>query len=443
MGRKEARLMAALEKNAVVECHRIQQKYVPDLMGMFSVTKDPRDLSRIKYSNRMMLTTLYHKGLGGIVSMQAMTERFNDEIITENIYRFAGEDAREYLPHYVTINEYLERLEVEELEDILHRICRDCIRRKSFNDARFNGKWPVIIDGTRTYSGPRRIHERCLETHYNKDTEAETVCYHTDVLEAKIYLGEGLLLSIGSEFIENKEDYARRREGQSEESYKQDCETKAFKRLAAKLKKRYPRLPMILLADSLYASEPVMQLCEENGWAYIIRFKDGSMPSVAEEYENIPEKERAGQAEFINEIDHKGRKLNVLRYRERRVEKGKTVEKKFQWITSFRITQKNAEKLVREGRLRWKIENEGFNRQKNWQGDITHACSHNANALKNHYLMYQIADFIKQLYEWFYLHRMGIKKKQKNISPDLLASFGRHLTAEDISSLQLHNAAFN
>lgn len=32
-------------------------------------------------------------------------------------------------------------------------------------------------------------------------------------------------------------------------------------------------------------------------------------------------------------------------------------------------------KLWGAGRKRWKIENEGFNRQKNWQGDITHACS--------------------------------------------------------------------
>ena len=443
MGRKEARFAAAMEKNAIVECSRIQRRFVPGLMDMFSETKDPRNQSYITYSNRMMLSTLYHKGLGGVVSMQDMTGQFNKETVTESIFQLSGEKPGEYLPHYVTINEYLERLEPKELEEILHRICRDCIRRKSFDDARYKGRWLVIIDGTRTYSGPRRIHEHCLETHHNKGTEAESVCYHTDVLEAKIYLGENLLLSMGSEFIENGEEYHKSRENQSEESYKQDCEKKAFQRLAAKLKKRFPRLPIVILADSLYASEPVMQICEGYGWEYIIRFKDGSIPSIAEEYENIPEKGRAGAAEFVNDIDYKERKTNVLRYTETRVEKGKAVETQFQWLTSLRITTKNAEKTARTGRLRWKIENEGFNRQKNWQGDITHACSHNANALKNHYLIYQIADFIKQLYEWFFLNRMGIKKKQKDISPDLLASFGRHLTAEDISSLQLHKAAFN
>lgn len=442
MGRKEARRAAALEKNAAVECGRVQRKFLPGLMDMFSETKDPRHPSYIKYSNRMMLSTLYHKDIGGIISMQDMTEQFNRETVVGNIFRLSNEKPGEFLPHYVTLNEYLERLEPEELESILRRICISSIRRKSFSDARFKGNWIVIIDGTRSYSGPRQINENCLETHHNKGTDNEEVCYHTDILEAKLYLGENLLLSIGSEFIENGEDYQKSKGNKSEESFKQDCETKAFRRLAAKLKKRFPRLPIVMLADSLYASDPVIEICGRYGWEYIIRFKDGSIPSIAEEYENIPEKGREGSAEYVNDIDYRGRKVNVLRYSEKRIEKGKVIEKHFQWLTSLRINTKNAEKLVRTGRLRWKIENEGFNRQKNWQGDITHACSHNANALKNHYLMNQIADFIKQLYEWFYLKKTGIEKKQKNISSDLLASFRKQLTAEDISSLGLHEAAF-
>lgn len=70
-------------------------------------------------------------------------------------------------------------------------------------------------------------------------------------------------------------------------------------------------------------------------------------------------------------------------------------------------------KLTEAGRKRWKIENEGFNSQKNRQEDITHACSHNANTMKNHYLMTQTADIVKQLYEWFFIKRYEIKKKQK------------------------------
>lgn len=110
-----------------------------------------------------------------------------------------------------------------------------------------------------------------------------------------------------------------------EEERKQDCETKAFQRLAQKLKKAFPRLPVILLADSLYASEPVMETCRGNGWEYIIRYKTGSIPSITEEYENIPEKGKTGHAEFVNDIDYNGKKVNMLRFWEEKVEKGETV----------------------------------------------------------------------------------------------------------------------
>lgn len=81
--------------------------------------------------------------------------------------------------------------------------------------------------------------------------------------------------------------------------------------------------------------------------------------------------------------------------------------------------RKNAEKLAAAGRRRCKIENQGFNRQKHWQGNLEHACSWNENAQKNHYLMEQIADFMKQLYEYYYLKKNGIQKTQKKIASDL------------------------
>ena len=126
------------------------------------------------------------------------------------------------------------------------------------------------------------------------------------------------------------------------------------------------------------------------------------------------------------------------------MEKGEVKRTDFQWLTNIKITKKNAEKIAETGRKRWKIENEGFNRQKNWQGDITHACIWNDVAQKNHYPMTQIADLMKQLYEQFYLKKNEIKKKQKNISSDLLESFGQHQTREDIfKETDMHSVSIN
>lgn len=444
MGREQDRARRKLEKNPVAECNKAMKKYCPGLFRDFADTQDPRHQSYIGYSNKEMLGTVYYKGIAGISSMQSMTYEFNKAEVAGNLSQFLGVGRKAYLPHAVTVNEYLERLDPGELQKVQQKQVYGLVRCKAFYGARFQKKWLVIVDGTQTYSGGRKLNDGCLERHYNKGTDRETVNYHCDVLEAKIVFGENLVVSIASEFIENNGEDAERQKDMSEEERKQDCETKAFKRLAGKLKKAFPRLPIILLADSLYASEPVMDTCRGNGWGFIIRYKSGSIPSVTEEYENIPEKGRSGHAEFVNDIDYNGRPVNMLRFWEDKVVKGEAVRTEFQWLTDIRLTARNAEKVAGVGRKRWKIENEGFNRQKHWQGDITHACSWDAIAMKNHYLMVQIADMVKQLYEWFCLKKNGIRKRQKDISSDLLESFGWQITRpEDIPGSGMHGISPN
>lgn len=148
-----------------------------------------------------------------------MTEQFNDEEISKNLSVFMGEKAGEYLSHHVTENEYLEKLDPMELEEIKQDLVYHLIRK--------------------------------------------------------------------------------RQENMRAEEIKQDCETKAFFRLAERIKKRFRHLPILLLADSLYESNPVMELCREYKWEFLIRYKKGSVPSMAEEYEKIPEKGRAGKRKGI------------------------------------------------------------------------------------------------------------------------------------------------
>ena len=192
-----------------------------------------------------------------------------------------------------------------------------------------------------------------------------------------------------------------------------------------------------------YANSKVVKLCREYGWKYIIRYKEGCAPKVEEDYEMIPEKEQFSGGEYVNGIILVNEETNVLKYREVRENGEKEAVTRFAWITGYEITKKNAAKIVQAGRTRWKIENQGFNRQKRWQGDIEHACSFHAKAQKNHYLMEQISDFVKQLNEYFFLKKNEIKKTQKNISSDLLQSFGRQLTREDISQSDTQSVSNN
>lgn len=68
-------------------------------------------------------------------------------------------------------------------------------------------------------------------------------------------------------------------------------------------------------------SEKVLKICEANRWDYIIRYKEGCAPLIKKEYEAIPEKNKAGKAEYVNEVIFRDMEVNVLKYNETKVKK--------------------------------------------------------------------------------------------------------------------------
>ena len=135
MNREQERAKRRPEKNPVVEYNKIQNKYYPELFAKFAEVNDPRNQSYIEYPVRVMLGTMYYKCISGISSMQEMTLKFNDDAAVENLYSFMSEEKKEYLPHGVIENEFLARLNPEELEKIQKDIAYSMIRRKTFDDA--------------------------------------------------------------------------------------------------------------------------------------------------------------------------------------------------------------------------------------------------------------------------------------------------------------------
>ncbi|MCK7490971.1 MAG: hypothetical protein MZW92_03625 [Comamonadaceae bacterium] len=100
--------------------------------------------------------------------------------------------------------------------------------------------------------------------------------YHVYVLEANLCFHNGMVIPLMSEFL----DY---QQGDTEQS-KQDCELRAFHRLAERIKKAFPRLPVMLLLDGLYPNGPVLARCAAYSWQFMIVLKDDSLPTVWTEY---------------------------------------------------------------------------------------------------------------------------------------------------------------
>ena len=71
---------------------------------------------------------------------------------------------------------------------------------------------------------------------------------------------------------------------------------------------------------------------------------------------------------------------------------------KFKWVTNCHVSRKNVTTLSNDGgRMRWKIENEGFNVQKTGGYELEHAYTNHPNSAKVFYLLLQIAHLLAQL----------------------------------------------
>lgn len=414
------------DTNYFFEFIKIKRHFFRDLNKKLKRVQDPRHSSYITYSCDIILLMVILKNACNLESMRGMTNQFNKQACIDNLKEILGLDTLTELPHYDTINDFLSELDPKELEKIRTYMIKELLKKRCFEDERINGKyWGVIVDGTGIFSFGEKHCEHCLRREYtDQETGEKTTIYMHHVLEAKLVLGN-IVLSIGSEFIENE----------SEDVSKQDCELKAFHRLAKKLKATYKRLPICILGDSLYACEGVFECCDRNHWRYMMRFKEGRIKSVAREYEALKEIEceSSGDVTWVNDIAYKQRKVNVL---ECTVEEEQEKEKRFVFITNLKVTKRKAGRLAEVGRSRWHIENYGFNRQKNLRYHIEHVSSHDYTAMKNHYLLTQIADILMQLYENGFTLLKSLKQTAKEISSGLLEAIRtRKITAEDICQL--------
>lgn len=428
--KKKEKMKILSENNFFEEFLVIQRHFFKEFTGKLKNVKDIRQKKKVKYEPDILLFMIIMKSCCSIISMNEMESTFSTNKSTENMSKALGYDEElEVLPHYDTINNFLKELEVNQLEEIRKYMIKEMLEKRSFEHYRYKDKyWKIAIDATGMYSFKEKHCKHCLiKRHKNKETgEVERVEYYHNVLEAKLVLGD-MVFSIATEFIENE----------NEDIAKQDCELKAFSRLAERLKKEYPRLPICMLGDSLYACNRVFDICKEYRWRYILRFKEGSIPSIAEEFnilKKIESKEEKG-FNFVNEIDYGDKKINVAEYVElvKYKNKKELIERRFVFITDIEISKNNVEDIVAAGRSRWKIENQAFNNQKNISYDIEHACCLNYNAMKNHYMLIQIADIIKQLFEKGSEVLKILKLSKKNISSKLRSSFTREtLIIEDI-----------
>jgi hypothetical protein len=382
--------------------------FFPDFNTWLDRLPDTRVADACTYHKRFLAWWGLHLYLLQLGSRRQLDFELRDggAQVLANLNRLA-ETQQTTLPVHDTLDHFIGHVKLLGWERLRSRCVQRLQRMKVLDAARLLGLLVLLIDATGLICFHRRHCPNCLVQRHGKQT-----LYLHHVLEAKLLGPGGVVVSLGSEFIENADVAGGK--GRSAEEVKQDCELKALQRLLPRIKKDYPQLRFVLALDNLYACGAVFALAEQLGWSLVVTFKEGRTPALWREYQALraacPENSlmrtwgdgRVQEFRWVPRLDYQdsdGRswKLNALECTERTADGGKHY---FAWLTWLPVGRKTVEEIAQKGgRYRWKIENEGFNRQKNSGLNLEHVYSIDPEKWKVYYVLLQIAFVLVQLLE--------------------------------------------
>lgn len=437
---EHVRQQVALIKSLLVTV----QHFFGGFNRLFGSVADPRHPAYITYPLPSVLTT------GALMFLLRLGARRQVNLMLRqngpSSAKFQALFGVETWPHGDTLDATYQRLNVPDVQDVVTTTVETLIRKKVLYRYRLRGRYFLVtIDGTGTLTFSERHCPHCLTmTHHGHTT------YYHPILEAKLVTHDGFVFSLMTEFIENP----------SQHPTKQDCELKAFYRLADRLKQRFPRLPICLLLDGLFAGGPTFSICEQYRWKYLVVLREDDLPSVqaefnalldyspknhlrfrpADQYKTVQDFDWVNDIQYVDS-ENNPHTVSVIRCLETKpASKAELKTTRFKWITNFRVKIANVIELSNQGgRLRWKIENEGFNVQKNGGYALEHIFTHNPLSAKVFYLLLQLAHTLAQLIERGSLFRQAFPQgvgSAKNLAWRLLEAWrNARLSAHQIQRL--------
>jgi hypothetical protein len=394
---------------------RVYRSVLPRLLKRLDKIPDPRNPQLIRHK----LTVLLLYGILMFVYQMASRREANREMslpqFWENLQLLFPE--LESLPHQDTLARLLARIEGDQIQESLLALIEQLIRNKKFSRYLISHCYPIAIDGTgklkRDWLWTEQCLERQVQTKQEDGAAGTRPQYYVYVLEAKLAFANGMTIPLLSEFL----DYGLG----DQERNKQDCEVKAFYRLAQRVKEYFPRLPVLLLLDGLYADGPVLGLCRRYHWQFMIVLQDKDLPTVWEEVQGLEKLQRQNQLEqrwgnrkqrfrWVNEIEYRygeqGRKKLILHvvvceenWEEIAANSPAVVSKtaRHAWISSVPLDRDNVHERCNLGaRYRWGIE-EGILVEKRQGYQYEHSFSYNWEAMRGYHFLMQIAHLLNTL----------------------------------------------
>ena len=294
----------------------------------------------------------------------------------------------EHIPSDNQIHNLLDPLEPELLYEVFGqglKAVESSAHLEAFRS--YDGQVLISCDGMQTISSSK-VH--CANCSRRELATGKTQYAHTAILPVVVKAGESRVLALEPEFITPHDGHE-----------KQDCERAAIKRWVKRNIGRYARGQYTLLGDDLYACQPICELFLEAGFNFILVCKPDSHIAL---YEQVDFLAKSGLVEQVRMRHWNGHYAEIHQYRfanELPLRRGEdtllvnwceitiTREDNGQrlyhnaFITLHKLTSNNVVPVVRDGRARWKSENETNNVLKTKGYHLEHNFGHGQQFLAN------------------------------------------------------------
>jgi hypothetical protein len=238
----------------------------------------------------------------------------------------------------------------------------------------------VAIDGTEYFSSTNIYCDNC---NHRELRNGETNYFHSVLTPVIVQPGNASVISLEPEFIIPQDGHE-----------KQDCEIQAAKRWVEKYGDYYAKRGVTILGDDLFSRQPFCQALKGKHFHFILVCKPDSHPNLYQTVEYLAANQVLG-TKVTRRWGGKYAEISTYRYANNlpligeqdalevgwcevtvtRQDTGEQIYKNG-WATDFEVTETTVEAIVRDGRARWKVENENNNVLKTKGYHIEHNFGH-------------------------------------------------------------------
>jgi len=303
------------------------------------------------------------------------------------------------IPSDNQIRNLLDPVSPRHLEGCYRRIFQDLEQTEILERRRsFGNQFLLAMDGTEYFSSQKIHCEQCSQRLLKN---GKINYYHSALTPVIVQPGDAHVLSLEPEFITPQDGHE-----------KQDCEIQAAKRWLEKHGDFYAKRGVTILGDDLFSRQPFCQVLKDKHLHFILVCKPDSHVNLYETVDYLSVQGLLGRKgvrkwngryaeiytyRYANGLplrgDQSALEVNWCELMITREDTGELLYKNA-FITDFEVTDTTVEAIVRDGRARWKVENENNNVLKNKGYHIEHNFGHGSQHLASLLLSLNLLAFL-------------------------------------------------